>query len=102
MLLQSANMIQQIPEMAGICKVSIMEVVRGFRVGRSVENKLEQAIDASIQAYMQNKDNAEPTTDQKKLDLENKKLDLESQKTVAELQMQANRDQNNMNLENAK
>ncbi|MBO7693401.1 MAG: hypothetical protein J6T10_12295 [Methanobrevibacter sp.] len=102
MLLQSANMIQQIPEMAGICKVSIMEVVRGFRVGRSVENKLEQAIDASIQAYMQNKANAEPTTDQKKLDLENKKLDLESQKTVAELQMQANRDQNNMNLENAK
>lgn len=99
MLLQAANMIQQIPEMAGICKVSIMEVVRGFRVGRTVENKLEQAIDAAIKAYMENKANAEPSVEDKKLELENKKLDLEAKKVGTQLMMQNEKDVTQNNLE---
>lgn len=99
MLLQSANMIQQIPEMAGICKVSIMEVVRGFRVGRTVENKLEQAIDSAIKAYMENKANAEPSVEDKKLELENKKLDLEAKKVGTQLIMQNEKDNTQNSLE---
>ena len=94
MLTQSAQMIQSIPEMAIICKTALMSTVRGYRVGRTVENLLEQAIDSAIKQYQQNQGNKGPSVEDQiaqaeltKAQAQANKVQIEAQKAAAELQL---------------
>ena len=81
----SANIIQQIPEMAGICKEAIMSMVRANKVGTFVEQALESAINESIKMYIENQNtNKEPSIDQLKLQLEQEKINIEKMKVQNE------------------
>lgn len=81
----SANIIQQIPEMAIICKEAIMSMVRANKVGSFVEQALETSIDQAMAQYQQNRQNEQPSIEQLKLQLEQEKLKLEQAKTQAEI-----------------
>lgn len=109
MLSQSAQIIGQIPEMAGICKVSVMEVVRGFKVGRTVENKLEQAIDSAIQAYINNQGKKGPSVEDQiaqaeltKAQAQAQKVQVDAQKAAMDLQLKGQKDNTDVQIEAAK
>ena len=104
----SVMMIQQIPEMAGVCKEALMSMIRGYKVGAFVEQSMEMAIDRTIQSYMQRMNQPQPPTpdmikaqnEQAKLQLEREKLQIDAQKTNAELQRQSMDDNTRAILEN--
>ena len=104
----SSTMIQQIPEMASICKVALMSMVRAYKVGAFVEQQIEEAIDNAIASYQERmKQPPEPTpemikaqNEQKKLALEEQKLQIETQKSIAELQKDGINDQIGHELDN--
>lgn len=109
MLTQSAQMIQSIPEMAVICKTALMSTVRGYRVGRTTENLLEQAIDAAIRQYQQNQANKGPSVEDKiaqaeltKAQAQAQKVQVDAQKAAAELQLKGSKDNTQNQIEVAK
>lgn len=107
-LTASASMVQQVPEMAIVCKEALMSMIRGYKVGAFVEQSMENAIDKTIAAYQQRMSQPQPPSpdmlkaqnDQAKLQLERKKLQIDAQKTSAELQRQAMDDNARTELEN--
>lgn len=104
MLQTSANIIQTSPEMAGICKVAVMSTVRSHKVGRTIENALEQAIDSAIAQYISNKANKEPTPEQIVAQAEAKKADAQLAKAnleAAKLQIDTKQKQDAQELKTA-
>lgn len=108
-LQSSATIIQQIPEMAGVCKEAIMSMVRANKVGAFVEQALETSIDKAMEMYQQNRKNQQPSIEQLKLQLEQEKLKLEQAKTQAEImnkqqdtQVKAKSEQDKQRLEREK
>ena len=107
-LTASANMIQQMPEMATVCKEALMSMIRGYKVGAFVEQSMEAAIDNTIRAYQARMNQPQPPSpdmlkaqnEQAKLQLEREKLQIDAQKTNAELQRQAMDDSARAELEN--
>lgn len=107
-LTASVNMVQQIPEMAGVCKEAIMSMIRGYKVGAFVEQSMEQAIDNTIQSFLARMEQPQQPTpemlkiqnEQQKIGLEREKLQIEAEKTGAELERQAMDDQTRAMLEN--
>ncbi len=105
---QVSNMVQQIPEMAIIAKPAIMSMIRGYKVGASIEQKMEEAIDAAIAAYQERiAQPQQPTPDQMKLQVEQQKVQVQQQKlqidadkAAAELQNTRERDSTALQLEN--
>ena len=109
MLTQSAQMIQSIPEMAIICKTALMSTVRGYRVGRTIENLLEQAIDTAIRQYQENQGKKGPSVEDQiaqaeltKAQAQAQKVQLDAQKAAADLQLKGNKDQADNQIEAAK
>lgn len=104
MLQSSANIIQTSPEMAGICKVAVMSTVRSHKVGRTIENALEQAIDSAIAQYINNQANKEPTPEQIVAQAEAKKADAQLAKAnleAAKLQVSTQQKQTDQDLKTA-
>ena len=104
MLQTSANIIQTSPEMAGICKVAVMSTVRSHKVGRTIENALEQAIDNAIAQYINNQTNKEPSPEQIVAQAEAKKADAQLAKAnleAAKLQVNAQQKQTDQDLKTA-
>ena len=71
-----------------------MSTVRGYRVGRTVENLLEQAIDSAIKQYQQNQSSKGPSVEDQiaqaeltKAQAQANKVQIEAQKAAAELQL---------------
>lgn len=103
-----SGMVQQIPEMAIIAKPAIMSMIRGYKVGASVEQEMETAIDNAIAAYKERMAQPQQPTpemlkaqnEQQKVALESQKLQLETQKTGVELENTAMKDKTALALEN--
>jgi hypothetical protein len=105
-LQSSMAMITNIPEMAGICKVALMSMIRSYKVGSFVEQEMEQAIDSAIQAY-QNRPKDQPTpemikaqNEQAKLQLEQTKVQMQAQESAQRLQKDIANDGVKAQLEN--
>ena len=102
----SMQMITNIPEMAGICKVALMSMVRSYKVGSFVEQEMEQAIDNAIKAY-QNRPKDQPSpemikaqNEQAKLQLEQTKVQMQAQESAQRLQKDIANDGVKAQLEN--
>lgn len=102
----SMQMITSIPEMAGICKVALMSMVRSYKVGSFVEQEMEQAIDSAIVAY-QNRPKDQPSpemikaqNEQAKLQLEQSKVQMQAQESAQRLQKDIANDGVKAQLEN--
>lgn len=102
----SMQMITNIPEMAGICKVALMSMVRSYKVGAFVEQEMEQAIDSAIVAY-QNRPKDQPSpemikaqNEQAKLQLEQAKVQMQAQESAQRLQKDIANDGVKAQLEN--
>lgn len=102
----SMQMITSIPEMAGICKVALMSMVRSYKVGSFVEQEMEQAIDSAIVAY-QNRPKDQPSpemikaqNEQVKLQLEQAKVQMQAQESAQRLQKDIANDGVKAQLEN--
>ena len=102
----SMQMITSIPEMAGICKVALMSMVRSYKVGSFVEQEMEQAIDSAIIAY-QNRPKDQPSpemikaqNEQMKLQLEQSKVQMQAQESAQRLQKDIANDGVKAQLEN--
>ncbi|MEE1029601.1 MAG: hypothetical protein UIC65_01100, partial [Alphaproteobacteria bacterium] len=102
----SMQMITNIPEMAGICKVALMSMVRSYKVGAFVEQEMEQAIDNAIVAY-QNRPKDQPSpemikaqNEQAKLQLEQAKVQMQAQESAQRLQKDIANDGVKAQLEN--
>ena len=102
----SMQMITSIPEMAGICKVALMSMVRSYKVGSFVEQEMEQAIDNAIVAY-QNRPKDQPSpemikaqNEQVKLQLEQSKVQMQAQESAQRLQKDIANDGVKAQLEN--
>lgn len=102
----SMQMITNIPEMAGICKVALMSMVRSYKVGAFVEQEMEQAIDNAIKAY-QNRPKDQPSpemikaqNEQAKLQLEQAKVQMQAQESAQRLQKDIANDGVKAQLEN--
>lgn len=97
----SMQMITNIPEMAGICKVALMSMVRSYKVGAFVEQEMEQAIDNAIVAY-QNRPKDQPSPEMIKAQNEQAKLQLEQTKVQMQAQESAQRLQKDIAVDNAR
>ncbi len=102
----SMSIITNIPEMAGICKVAMMSMIRSYKVGAFVEQEMEKAIDGAIQAY-QNRPKDQPTpemikaqNEQAKLQLEQTKVQMQAQESAQRLQKEIANDGIKAELEN--
>lgn len=102
----SMSIITNIPEMAGICKVAMMSMIRSYKVGAIVEQEMEKAIDSAIQAY-QNRPDDQPTpemikaqNEQAKLQLEQTKVQMQAQESAQRLQKDIANDGIKAELEN--
>lgn len=102
----SMSIITNIPEMAGICKVAMMSMIRSYKVGAFVEQEMEKAIDGAIQAY-QNRPKDQPTpemikaqNEQAKLQLEQTKVQMQAQESAQRLQKEIANDGVKAELEN--
>ena len=102
----SMSIITNIPEMAGICKVAMMSMIRSYKVGAFVEQEMEKAIDGAIQAY-QNRPKDQPTpemikaqNEQAKLQLEQTKVQMQAQESAQRLQKDIANDGIKAELEN--
>lgn len=91
-LQNSMSIITNIPEMAVICKVALMSMIRSYKVGSFVEHEIEKAIDQAIMAY-QNRPADDPSpemikaqNEQAKLQLEQSKVQIKAQETAQRLQ----------------
>lgn len=109
MLSRSAEMIQTIPEMAVVCKTALMSTVRGYRVGRTTENLLEQAIDSAIRQHIENQRNKEPSVEDKiaqaeltKAQAQAQKVQVDAQKAAVDLQLKGQKDNADSQVEVAK
>lgn len=102
----SMSIITNIPEMAGICKVAMMSMIRSYKVGAFVEQEMEKAIDGAIQSY-QNRPKDQPTpemikaqNEQAKLQLEQTKVQMQAQESAQRLQKDIANDGIKAELEN--
>lgn len=102
----SMQIITSIPEMAGICKVALMSMVRSYKVGSFVEQEMEKAIDNAIVAY-QNRPKDQPSpemikaqNEQAKLQLEQAKVQMQAQESAQRLQKDIANDGVKAQLEN--
>lgn len=97
----SMQMITNIPEMAGICKVAMMSMIRSYKVGAFVEQEMERAIDGAVQAY-QNRPKDQPSPEMIKAQNEQAKLQLEQTKVQMQAQESAQRLQKDIAVDNAR
>ena len=105
-LQSSMAIITNIPEMAGICKVAMMSMIRSYKVGAFVEQEMEKAIDGAVQAY-QNRPKDQPSpemikaqNEQAKLQLEQSKVQMQAQESAQRLQKDIANDGVKAQLEN--
>ena len=100
-LQSSMSIITNIPEMAGICKVAMMSMIRSYKVGAFVEQEMERAIDGAVQAY-QNRPKDQPSPEMIKAQNEQAKLQLEQTKVQMQAQESAQRLQKDIAVDNAR
>ena len=100
-LQSSMAIITNIPEMAGICKVAMMSMIRSYKVGAFVEQEMEKAIDGAVQAY-QNRPKDQPSPEMIKAQNEQAKLQLEQTKVQMQAQESAQRLQKDIAVDNAR